>query len=31
MNGHNPGINRLDSEWTWPKVKATRGQNHFCK
>jgi len=32
--GHNPGTNRLDFEWAWPKVKVTRGQKVkivFCE
>jgi len=26
MVGHNPGTNRWDSEYRWPKIKVTRGQ-----
>ena len=26
MTKHNPGTNRLDFEWPWPKVKVTEGQ-----
>ena len=31
MVGHNPGTNRLDFEWLWPKVKVTKGQNDFLQ
>jgi len=27
MAGHTPETNRIDFEWSWPKVK---GQHRFC-
>jgi len=27
MVGRNPGTNRLNFEWPWPKVKVTRGRS----
>jgi len=24
--GNNPGTNRLDFQWLWPKINVTRGQ-----
>jgi len=36
MTGHNPGTNRLDFEWCWPKVKGQRSlevsrSESFCE